>query len=137
MNNDFQEFLNKKSDMFEVFCDCGNKYYVFVTLAGGYSVCRTCGKKHFELSCKHCESGMTYVEGRKELDLVRNSWKCVECNDWNESIPTLVLTGYQKDEIPSEVWKENNSRKLLAGWVFKLIILVVVGSYIYFNFILK
>lgn len=136
MNKDFEDFLNKKRDMFEVTCKCGNKYFVFVTLEGGYSICRTCGKKHYELTCKHCESGMTYVEDSKEFDLDKNTWRCVECKDLNDGIPNIVLNGYQKDDITAEVWKENNGRRLLAGWVFKLIILIVVGSYIYFHFIL-
>ncbi len=135
MNQDFSEYLNKKSDMYEVNCDCGNKYFVFVKLEGGYSVCRTCSKKHYELSCKHCDSAVNYVDGSKEIDFAKNTWLCVECKETNENVPTNILNGYQKDDIPKEVWREQSGRKLMAGWILKLIGAIIVGYYIYIYFI--
>lgn len=137
MNGDFGEYLEKKSDMYRVECSCGHKYYVFVKLEGGYSICRTCSKKHYELSCVHCESGVNYEEGSKEIDLINNTWKCVECQDTNKNIPTTILKDYLKEDIPADVWAEEKKRRLTAGWIPKLFFLILVSLYIYFQIILK
>jgi len=127
MNNDFQEYKNKKRDMIQASCSCGANHYVFVNKNNCYSLCKKCGRKIFELSCISCETGFCYPDNVKEIDLIQNTWKCDQCNKINEGLPTLKVNGYEKSEIPNDVWKEDESRGIPKWIIWTIMLLVGAG----------
>lgn len=129
MNNDFQSYLNKKKDLFEVSCSCKAQYFVFVDLQNCYSVCKKCGKKNYELNCEFCQAVLKFNQDDNSINQKNNTWQCVECHKINQGLPNIQINGYKKGELPTEIWKEDDSRRLVPKWSFWVF---VVGIAIYY-----
>lgn len=131
----FQNYLNKKTDLFEVLCSCKVKYFVFVDTKNCYSICKKCSKKNYELNCQFCQAILKFPEDDESIDLINNSWKCVECNKVNPGLPELKIKSYEKNEIPAEVWKEHDSRRFLPKWSIWIFIIGAAVFYIWKYFL--
>jgi len=132
MNKDFQDYLDKKSDMLLAECKCGDMSYVFIdTIESKYfTVCRKCNKKIFQVTClnEKCKTGYSFPENDKAIDLVNRSWECDMCKTENNGLPSVEIKNYYKNELPPEILKEEESRGL-PKWV-KILIwvgILVVG----------
>ncbi len=130
MNPDFQSYLEKKSDMYDVYCGCGAVYYIFVTLQDCYSLCPSCNKKNFEVMCEFCKTGFRYPEDSKQLNIQQSTWTCEQCKKINSHIPNLKVSVYNKGDLPKEILKESEKRRILPRWVIFLLLGVVAVAYI-------
>jgi len=129
MNKDFQDYLDKKSDMLQATCSCGDTSYVFIDTIESkyYTVCRKCHKKIFQVTCtkEKCKTGYSFPEDDKAIDLVNQSWKCDFCKTVNNGLPQEEIKNYYKSELPAEVLKEEDSRGL-PKWAKTMIWIVMI-----------
>lgn len=139
MNKDFQDYLDKKSDMINAECECGDLSYVFIDTIESkyYTVCKKCNKKIFQVTCssEKCKSGYSFPENDKAIDLVNRTWKCDICKTVNNGLPQIEIKNYYKSELPKEILKEEGSRGL-PKWIVVLIQLTcgLLAIYYIYNF---
>ena len=140
MNNDFENYLNKKNDMIQSSCVCGDESFVFVDLSIGkfFTKCRKCGKKVFHVMCEDekCGSGFAFPEEDKSIDLVNRTWKCEICKKVNNWLPEIEVQNYYKNELPPEVLKEEESRGLpkWMRWAIYIGFAIFVIFYLFYKY---
>lgn len=136
MNKDFENYLNKKNDLIQSNCSCGDESFVFVDLTIGkfLTVCRKCGKRVFHVMCDDakCGSGFAIPENDKSIDLINKTWKCEICKKTNSWLPEIEVPNYYENELPPEVMKQYDSSSLFPKWTKWVFYLWVVGSIVYY-----
>ena len=92
----FKTYFDRKADLFEVVCNCKNKYFVFVDTKNCYSLCLKCRQKNYEIQCQFCQAVFKFPENSKSIYMAQNRRDCPECGKLNLELPQHQIDGYKK-----------------------------------------